>query len=134
MASLNKCEILGNLGKDPELKKIKDQEVCKFPVATTETFLKNGTKYEKTEWHRVSVWGKSAANCAKYLKKGSKVFVEGKMETSKYTKDGVDHYSTQIVGFRVLFLDTKKEGCPDAPPQPPNDQNAQEPDWDAIPF
>lgn len=136
MASYNRVEIIGHLGKTPELKKIGDQEVCKFSVATSESFMKNGTKYEKTEWHRVSIWGKSAANCAKFLKTGSKVFLEGKLETSKYVKDGVDHYSTQIVAFRVLFLDSKKEDSQNAP-QPPNDTNVQteeEPDFSQIPF
>ncbi len=139
MASYNRVEIIGHLGKDPELKKIGDQEVCKFSVATSESFMKNGSKFEKTEWHRVSIWGKSAANCAKYLKTGSKVFLEGKLETSKYNKNGVDHYSTQIVAFRVLFLDTKKEGSPqDAPPESPNEYNVREseaePDFSEIPF
>lgn len=132
MASHQRFECIGHLGKDPEFKKIKDQEFCKFPVATSESFMKDGQKFEKTEWHRVTVWGKSAANCAKYLKTGSKVFLEGKLQTSKYNKDGIDHYSTEIIAFRVLFLDTKKEGSSNVPAQ----QEAQEPEpnFDEIPF
>lgn len=134
MASYQRIQIIGNLGKDPELKKLSDQEVCKFAVATSEIFMKNGTKFEETEWHRVTVWGKTASNCAKYLKKGSKVFLEGKLKTSKYNKDGVDHYSTQVIAFRVMFLDTKKEGSPENVSLPQEKIQETETDWSEIPF
>ncbi len=140
MASYQRLEIIGHLGQDPELKKYKDQDCCKFSVATSESFMKNGTKFEKTEWHRVTVWEKNALHCAKYLKVGSKVFVEGKLETTKYNKDGVDHYSTQVIAFKVLFLDskteskTKEQGTPSNAPAPENEMPQEEPDWSQIPF
>ena len=102
---LNKVQIIGNLGGDPELKNINGNPVCNLSVATSERWTdKQGQKQEKTEWHRVTVWGKTAENCAKYLAKGKKVYVEGKLQTRKWEKDGQDHYSTDVVAFNVIFL------------------------------
>ncbi len=109
MASLNKAMILGNLGGDPEVKNVNGQDVCKFSVATTDKYMKDGKNYEQTEWHKVTIWGKLASNCARYLKKGSKVYLEGKLKTHKWEKDGVTRYSTEITVFQVLFLDSKDD-------------------------
>jgi len=106
MASINKVIIIGNLGADPELRYAGDRAVCNLSVATTDAWKDkaSGEKKEKTEWHRVAVWGATAENCAKYLQKGRSVYVEGRLETRSYEKDGVRRYSTDIIADRVQFL------------------------------
>lgn len=113
MASLNSVKILGRLGRDPELKHTQSgQPVATMSVATDESYKdSSGTKVEKTEWHRVNVWGRTAENCAQYLGKGSLVLVEGSLQTRKWQdKDGQDRYTTEIKAFRVHFLDKKDDG------------------------
>lgn len=106
MASVNRVILLGNLGADIELKYTpSNKALCNLRVATTETWKdKSGQKQEKTEWHRVTVWGATAENCSKYLAKGKPVYLEGRLETRTYEKDGQKHYSTDIVADRVVFL------------------------------
>src|SRR5437762_3177861 len=106
MGSVNKVIIIGNLGADPELKATPSgTSVCNMRIATTETWKdKGGQKQEKTEWHRVTVWGVMGENCAKYLAKGRSVYVEGRLETRSYEKDGQKHYATDIVATNVVFL------------------------------
>lgn len=106
MGSVNKVILVGNLGADPELRYTPaGKAVCNLRVATQETWKdKSGTKQEKTEWHRVTVWGDLAENCAKYLAKGRSVYVEGKLQTRSYDKDGHKHYATDVVAERVVFL------------------------------
>lgn len=114
MASLNKAMLIGNLGKDPENKVMESgKSVCNFSVATSETWKdKNtGEKKEKSEWHNVVVFDKLADVCANYLKKGSKVYIEGKIQTRKWTdKNGVDRYTTEIVASEMKMLSSKKDG------------------------
>lgn len=106
MASLNRVMILGNLGKDPELKQIPSGlSVANLSVATTR---KDASGKEETEWHRVIVWGKSADAAAKYLHKGSSCFVEGRLRTRKYQKDGKDHFATEIMADNVQFLSSPR--------------------------
>lgn len=103
---LNKVQIIGNLTRDPELKALPSgQQVCTFSVATNETFTKDGQKQERAEFHNVVVWGKTAENVARYMKKGSQIFIEGKLQTRKWEKDGVTHYRTEIMAlpFGVQF-------------------------------
>jgi len=97
---------VGHLGADPEIRYTPaSRPVCNFSVATTEVWKdKSGTKQEKTEWHRICVWGDLAENCSKYLSKGRSVYLEGKLETRSYDKEGRKHYSTQIVAHKVVFL------------------------------
>lgn len=106
MGSVNKVILVGNLGADPELKHTpSNRAVCNLRIATTETWKdKGGAKQEKTEWHRVTVWGDMADNCAKYLSKGRSVYIEGRLETRSYDKDGQKHYATDIVASNVVFL------------------------------
>jgi single-strand DNA-binding protein len=79
--------------------------VCNLRVATSETWKdKSGAKQEKTEWHRVTVWGEQGENASKYLSKGREVYIEGKLQTRSYDKDGQKHYATDIVADRVVFL------------------------------
>lgn len=106
-ASLNKVMIIGNLGRDPELRTTEGgQSVATLNVATTDTWVdKSGNKQERTEWHRVNVWGRQGENVAKYLKKGRSVYVEGRIQTREYTdKEGVKKYATDIVADIVQFL------------------------------
>jgi single-strand DNA-binding protein len=117
MAGINKVIIVGNLGGEPELKSIGNNKfVCNFSVATSEEWLDKATKAkkQKTEWHNISVFGKLAEIVSSYCYKGSKVYVEGKLQTDQYEKNGETRYSTKIVvdEFRgtVQFLDKKTEG------------------------
>jgi len=92
--------------------------VCNFSVATSESWAdKSGEKQEKTEWHNVVVWGKTAENCGKYLSKGRQVYLEGSLQTRSWEKDGVKKYMTEINAQNVQFLGegTKKPTQPQAP-------------------
>lgn len=100
--------LIGRLGADPELKTIKSgAAVCNLTIATSEY---DKDKKEKTEWHKVQVWGKVAENCAKYLKKGSLAYIEGRLQTRSWEKDGTKHYTTEIIAHAVQFLGSKGEG------------------------
>jgi len=102
---LNKVLLLGNLGADPELKVTQGgQSVLKLRLATTETYLdRNQTRQERTEWHRVTLWGKRAEALSKFLQKGERIFVEGRIQTSSYDKDGEKRYSTEIVANNIIL-------------------------------
>lgn len=107
MSSVNKVILIGNLGTDPEVKHLEnDNSVANFPIATSETYKnKQGEKVTNTEWHRIVMWGNLAKIAEKYLKKGAKIYVEGKLVTEKYTdKDGNDRYTTKIVCNNLTML------------------------------
>lgn len=110
MSGVNKVIIIGRLGKDPEMKTIgQGSVVTALTVATSENWTdKNGQKQERTEWHRINVWGKPAENCAKYLSKGSQVYVEGRLQTRSWEDNGQKKYATDIVASTVQFLSTNK--------------------------
>lgn len=113
MASLNKAILIGNLGKDPEVRFMPNGDaVCNFSVATTESYKdKNGDKQDKTEWHNVTIYRKLAEIAGQYLKKGSQVYLEGKIQTRKWQdKDGNDRYTTEIVCDEMKMLGGKPEG------------------------
>lgn len=114
MSSVNKVILIGNLGNDPELKYTpSNKAVCNLSVATNEKWKdKSGAKQEKTEWHRVNVWGDLAENCAKYLKKGRTVYVEGRLETRKWDdkQTGEKRQATEIVADKVVFLGGGERG------------------------
>jgi len=112
MASVNKVLLVGNLGKNPELRFTPNGKACcKFPLATSEVWMTDGGKQERTEWHQIVVWGKSAENCGQYLTKGRQVFVEGAIRSRSYdAKDGTKRSVTEIVSQRVQFLGTKPTG------------------------
>ena len=112
MAGVNKAIILGHLGRDPELRYLQSgQPVCKLNIATSRRYTnKNNEAVEETEWHRVSVWGKQAEHCNNYLTKGRQVYVEGRLRTSSYDKDGQKHYTTEIVADTVQFIGGRGEG------------------------
>lgn len=111
MKGLNRVELIGHLGDDPELKIIDgDRPVASFSIATNETWNdKNGNKQERTEWHRIVIWGKLAEIVADCLKKGSQAFFEGKLQTRRWEVNGNVHYITEINCHNVIFMD-KKEG------------------------
>ena len=117
--SVNKVIIIGRLGQDPVVKTTPSGAVvCNFSVATSESWAdKSGEKQEKTEWHNVVVWGKTAENCGKYLSKGRQVYLEGSLQTRSWEKDGVKKYMTEINAQNVQFLGegTKKPTQPQAP-------------------
>lgn len=117
---LNKVMIIGRLGRDPELRYTQQgQAIASLNVATDEGYLdRDGNKVDRTEWHRVSVWGKPAEACHNYTKKGSLVFVEGKLTTRKWQdQQGQDRYTTEIQAMRVQFLDRKQDDAQGHPAQ-----------------
>ncbi len=105
--SVNKVILVGRLGQDPELKSTPSgMSVCNFSIATSENWVdRSGQKQERTEWHRIVVWGKLAENCGQYLKKGRQVYVEGYLQTRSWEdKDGQKRYTTEVVARIVQFL------------------------------
>lgn len=107
MASLNRVSIIGRLGNDPELRYTANQlPRTTFSVATSEfRNTQNGEKSEKTEWHRIVVWGRQAETCSKFLAKGRPVFIEGKLQTRSWEdKTGAKRFTTEIVAHTVQFL------------------------------
>ncbi len=105
--SLNKVMLIGNLGKDPELKYTPSGvAVATFSIATSEQWKdQDGNAQERTEWHNIVAWRKLAEIVGEYLKKGKKVYVEGKLQTRNYEKDGVKRYVTEIVADQLIMLD-----------------------------
>jgi single-strand DNA-binding protein len=116
MASVNKVILIGNLGKDPEVRHLEGGvAVARFPIATSESYKdKSGQKVEKTEWHNIVLWRGLAEIAEKYLRKGQPVFIEGKIRTSQYQdKDGNQRYSTEIVAESMTMLGGKPDSNPD---------------------
>lgn len=106
MSGINKVIIVGRLGQDPEMKAVgQGSTVTRLNVATSENWIdKSGQKQERTEWHRITVWGKLAEICGKYLAKGRQVYVEGKLQTRSWEDNGQKKYATEIVASTVQFL------------------------------
>lgn len=130
-ASVNRATLVGRLGADPELRTTTGgSQVCDFRIATDESWLdKQGNRQEKTEWHRIVCWGKLAGVCGEYLRKGSLVYLEGKIETRSWDdKDGNKRWSTEIKANTVQFLSPKSEAR-----ERPDQDGAQE-RLDDIPF
>ena len=142
MASLNKVMLIGNLGKDPEVRfTASGQAVASFSLATSETYKdKTGEKVEKTEWHNITLWGKLGEIAGEYLSKGKTVYIEGRLQTRKWQdKSGNDRYTTEIVGDKMQMLSAKGErsGGGDAPSSPKGSNSSyEEPPFqdDDIPF
>lgn len=113
MSGVNKVTIVGRLGQDPELKyTTSGQGVTRFTVATSDTWKdKNtGEKQERTEWHRIVVWGKLAELCNDYLKKGRQVYLEGKLQTRSWEdSSGIKKYTTEIIANNIVFLGSNAE-------------------------
>ena len=110
MAGVNKVILLGRLGKDPEVRHLENgTPVTSFSIATSESYKdkNSGEKVEKTEWHNIVLWRGLAEVAEKYLHKGDQVYIEGKLQTRSYEKDGVTRYSTEIVGREMTMLGSK---------------------------
>lgn len=122
MAGLNKTLLIGNLTRDPEIRYSQQgTAVCNFSIATNETWRdQQGQKQERVEFHRIVVFGKQAETCEKYLSKGSQIYIEGRLQTRQYEKDGQTHYATEIVVSNFQFLGVGKSGTTSAPPRGQN--------------
>lgn len=113
MASVNKIILVGNLGADPEKRYLgSGQPVTNFRIATTDRWTdKQGNKQERTEWHRIVVYGPQAENCEKYLSKGRPVYVEGSIRTRQWQdQQGNNRYTTEVIAQRVQFLGSPSQG------------------------
>ena len=137
MASVNKTTLVGNLGADPEIRYMPDgTATATLAIATTDAWKDRttGEKKEKTEWHRVVFFKGLAEIAEKYLKKGSQIYVEGKLRTRKWTdKEGIDRYTTEIVGREMQMLGKKPAGEVQTPPKVQDAPDAGDMD-DDIPF
>jgi single-strand DNA-binding protein len=111
MASVNKVILIGNLGSDPEVRYMPDGgAVANVSIAINETWKdKNGEKQERTEWVRLAFFGKLAEIVGEYPKKGDPIYVEGRLQTRKYQKDGEDRYITEVIGDRMQMLGSRRE-------------------------
>ncbi len=139
--SVNKVILLGHVGKDPEVRYLdKDVAVANFTLATTERAitLANGTQVpERTEWHNIVAWRGLATIAEKYIKKGTQIYVEGKIQTRSYEKDGIKRYTTDIVAENITLLG-KKPDSTEAPASvvqaPTADLQVPPPGSDDLPF
>lgn len=117
MAGVNKVILIGNVGQDPDVRRMPSGDaVANVSLATSETWKDKGTgeRQERTEWHRVVFFGKLAEIVEQYVRKGSKLYVEGKLRTRKYDKDGQTHYSTEVVvdiNGAMQMLDSRTDGA-----------------------
>ena len=111
MSGINKVILVGHLGKDPEVRFLEGGvSVASFPLATTETFNKDGRKVEQTEWHNIVLWRSLADVAAKYLQKGKLVYIEGKLRTRSFEdKEGIKKYTTEIVAENFTMLGRKSD-------------------------
>ena len=138
MASVNKAIILGNVGRDVELRYMPNGDaVANLSVATSRKWkTKEGERQEETEWHRVSLFGKLADIAGKYVNKGSSVYIEGRLKTRKWQdKDGQDRYTTEIIGDELVLLGGKEEGPPKPASKPTHSEmKRRSTDDDPIPF
>lgn len=113
MASVNKCIFIGNLGRDPEIRYMPSGDaMANFSIACTDSFKgKDGSRQERTEWVRIVMFGKQAEIAGEYLKKGSPVYIEGRLQTRKWqNKEGQDQYTTEIVADRMQMLGGRSGG------------------------
>jgi len=144
---INKVIIVGNLGKDPEVRHFEGgSSVAAFSVATSDSYVdkKTNERVTNTEWHNVALWGGLAGVAEKYLKKGSQVYIEGSLRTRKWQdKDGNDRYTTEIVGRTMKMLGARGEGggsytpaptAADAPVQAVKEEQPAVEDGDDLPF
>ena len=126
---INKVILVGNLGQDPEIRYTQDgRPICNFSIATSETWKDKdtGERKEKTEWHRVVVFGKLAEICGEYLAKGKQIYIEGKLQTRSWEQDGEKKYMTEVVidqrGVMQMLGSREGSGQPARPPAPARPQ------------
>lgn len=144
--SLNKAILIGRLGRDPEVRHMPNGEaVCNFSIATDETWKdQSGQRQTKTEWHAITLYRRMAEVAGQYLKKGSLVYIEGRIQSRKYTgKDGIERTAYEIIGNEMKMLgsgnDSGQQNAQHTPPAPPSRQAPAAPaqpvdDIDGIPF
>jgi single-strand DNA-binding protein len=141
--SVNKVILVGNVGRDPEIRHLdKGVSVARFSLATTENYTsKTGEKVSNTEWHNIVAWRGLAEVMEKYVKKGSQLYIEGRLRTNSYEKDGVKHYTTEINADTIQLLG-KREGQAEISGQPlsvevqqvVNEPDFSQPEEDDLPF
>lgn len=127
--SVNKAILIGRLGRDPEVRYMPNSEaVCNFSIATSETWKdQHGQKQERTEWHNITLYRRLAEVAGQYLKKGSQVYIEGRIQSRKYTgKDGIERTAYEIIGSEMKMLgggnDSGQQNAQHTPPAPPSRQ------------
>ena len=134
MASVNKVILVGNLGRDPELRQTNSgQSVCEFSLATSERYTDGGgNRQERTEWHRIIVWGRQGENAAKYLSKGRQVYIEGRIQYRDWEdKEGNKRTTTEVVAQTVQFLSGDGGGRSAGRQGPPPPDDADAPAFDS---
>ena len=129
--SVNKVHLVGRTGKDPEVRQLESgKKVASFSLATDDSYKdRDGKKVERTDWHNISFWGPLVEVCEKYLKKGSLIYVEGKLKTRSYEQDGVTKYVTEVLGSQMTMLGGKPEGSPK-----PTGSQQESDNTDDLPF
>jgi len=129
---VNKVFLLGHVGKDPEIRHMDNNLVmARFTLATNERWVKDGNKTEHTEWHNVVMWRSLAEVAEKYVRKGSLLYIEGRLRSRSYDdKDGIKRYVTEILADSMNLVGPKPEGAQTAPPPPPPPPDAP----DDLPF
>ncbi len=135
MSSLNKAMLIGNLGQDPEVRYTQQNTaVATLSIATSERYKdSNGELQEKTEWHRAVAWDRTAEICQSYLKKGSKVYVEGPIQTRSWEdKDGQKRYTTEIKVLKMVMLDSRSSQDDNMSGSGSSTNNFKESDLDSI--
>jgi len=137
--SVNKAILIGRLGRDPEVRYTNQgSQVTTFSIATDEAWTdRNGERQKRTEWHRVVTWGKLAEICGQYLKKGSQVFIEGKLQTREWEdREGNKRYTTEVVAREMKMLDSKgtADRSMEEPPPPDEPLDSAGGEDDDIPF
>lgn len=125
MAGVNKVILVGNLGRDPEVRHLENgAAVASFSIATTESYKdrNTGERRDQTEWHNIVLWRGLAEIAEKYLRKGDSVYIEGKLRTRSWEKDGITRYTTEIVGDNMTMLGSRSSsgGSGDNTPPPPS--------------
>lgn len=137
MAGVNKVILLGNLGKDPEVRYLEGgTAVANFPIATSETYKDrtSGERKTSTEWHNVVVWRGLAEIAEKYLKKGSQIYIEGKLRTRQWQdKDGNNRYTTEVVADVMQMIGKRDDGSNENTPSNPDFEQSNNGD-DDLPF
>jgi len=142
MAGVNKVILVGNLGKDPEVRHLENgATVANFPIATTESYKdRNGNRQEQTEWHNIVLWRGLADIAEKYLRKGNQVYIEGKLRSRSWEdKEGNTRYITEVIGDNLTMLGGRNEQNESAAPKssqpaPSTADSFQEDEDDDLPF
>lgn len=124
MSGVNKVILVGRVGKDPEIRNAGESKVANFSIATSETWKdkQTGEKKEQTEWHSIVIWRKLAEVVEQYVKKGDMVYIEGKLKTRSWEKDGITRYTTEVVGDNMTMLGGNQAISQPSNTQSPNNQ------------